>query len=380
MAEARNGFPFDILWVAEQCGLLSGKVRHSGAEINIPCPLCPDGDKGTHFALNVTKNTWNCPRCGTGGGLVDLYAQCRPDGPTDRKTAARELFQMWASASGSSEDKREAARRRREKMMKQSPSERIAPIERRDAAYRALLDYLPGLTEEHEQNLRERGLSYRDIERLGFKSLVTEKRILVPKGLDTTDVAGFYTKGNSRFVNTDKQGILIPYQDLYGRIGMMELRMFGGKRRYLRFASGNEGSETGRTGCTKSVSTVHHVGIDPANPPSKVYLTEGGLKADVANALTGRPFLAIAGVNNPRGLTESLQELKALGLETVVMAFDMDLYSNPNVQKAMKRTVELIEETGLQVKYLTWNPAYKGIDDFFFAKALHERMNEGYAA
>lgn len=302
---------------------------------------------------------------------MDLYALLRPEGPTERKTAARELFRLWERESGSDMDKdRKVQNRRLEEIKKNAPSERVAPIERRDAAYRALLDYLPGLTEEHELNLRERGLSSRDIERCGFKSLVTEKMILAPKSLDTTDVAGFYTKMGRRCVNVDHQGILIPYEDLYGRIGMMELRMFGGKQRYLRFFSGEP--KNGRTECSKSVSTVHHVGIDPKSPPRKVYLTEGGLKADVANALTGLPFLAVAGVNNPRGLPESLQELKELGMETVVMAFDADLYTNRNVLNALKRTVELVKAAGLQTKCLTWNPAYKGVDDYYLAKLCHE--------
>ncbi len=374
------GFPFGILWVAEQCGLLSGKTRTSGPEVNIGCPLC--GDKATHFAINVAKDTWNCPRCGTGGGLVDLYARCRPDGPTDRKSAARELFQMWESGNGVAENSKGAAQRRRLEELKEKASaeEKVAPIERRDAAYRALLGYLPGLTEEHKLNLRERGLTYADIERLGFKSLDVEKQyLLAPKSLDTTDVAGFYTRAGRRLVNIDHKGILIPYQDLYGRIGMMELRMFGSNRRYLRFSSGHP-SEI-RTECAKSVSTIHHVGIDLRNPPSKVYLTEGGLKADVANALSGgtMPFLAMAGVNNPCGLKEALQDLESIGLKTVVMSFDMDLYSNPNVRKGLERAVAITREIGLAVKFMRWKPEYKGIDDYLLAKYHHSLEDSGAA-
>ena len=373
------GFPFGILWAAEQCGLLSGKVRTSGTEVNISCPLC--GDKGTHFAINVAKDTWNCPRCGTGGGLIDLYARCHPDGPTDRKSAARELFQMWESGHGMDETSKSAAQRRRlEAIKERTPSDTIAPIERRDAAYRALLNYLPGLTDEHEQNLRERGLTYADIERLGFKSLEAEKKyLLVPKTLDTTDVAGFYTKSGHRFVNIDNKWILIPYQDLFGRIGMLEMRMFGGKRRYLRFSSGNPSEE--RSECSKSVSTIHHVGIDLKKPPSKVYLTEGGLKADVANALSGgtMPFLAMAGVNNPCGLKEALQDLESIGLKTVIMAFDMDLYANPNVRKGLERAVTVAREIGLAVKFMRWNLNYKGIDDYLLAKYHHSLEDSGAA-
>lgn len=367
-------FPFDIVWVAKKCGLLEGKVRYSGSEINVRCPLPDCGDKGTHLAINTEKNNWNCPHCGSGGGLVDLYARMGKSYILDRKEATRELYRMWKDSSGvdAAEQARRDEKRRRilDKVRRQEAvAETVAPIERRDAAYRALLNYLPGLTEEHLNNLRERGLSYADIEQLRFKSLLrpeNHRQLCVPQSLDTRDVSGFYTYKGRRFVNTDSQGILIPYQDLHGRIGMLELRMFGGKTRYLRFSSGTP--EKGRSECAKSITAVHHVGIDLEYPPEKVYLTEGGLKADVANALSGLPFIAMAGVNNPTGFKEALEELKKIGVQKIVMAFDMDLYCNPNVKKGLARARAIIKEVGFSVSMLKWDPDYKGIDDWFWAK------------
>ena len=366
-------FPFDIMWVAEKSGLLEGKVKHSGSEIMVQCPLEGCGDKTTHLSINVAKGTWNCLRCGRGGGIVDLYAMTSGPVQLSRREATRKLFQLWEEEKGLSNDvkqqRAEMRKRRVEQMRKSAPVEEVAPIERRDAAYRSLLNFLPGLTDDHLANLRERGLNYHDIERFGFKSLVTsspQKRIVVPDSIDTRDVAGFYTYNGKRYVNTDYQGILIPYQNLYGQIGMMEIRMFGGNIRYLRFFSGNP--VKGRTECTKSVSTIHHVGIDLENPPKKVYLTEGGLKADVANALTGLPFIAMAGVNNPIGLEETLMQLKRIGVTTIVLAFDMDLYTNKNVQKALKATSEIIKQSRLKQKIMKWDTEYKGIDDYFWAR------------
>ena len=142
--------------------------------------------------------------------------------------------------------------------------------------------------------------------------------------------------------------------------------MFGGNIRYLRFSSGNP--IKGRTECTKSVSTIHHVGIDLDNPPKKVYLTEGGLKADVANALTGLPFIAMAGVNNFAGLKEALEQLKQIGVSTIVLAFDMDQYKNKNVLNALRTTSEIIKKSGLKQKIMKWDTEYKGIDDYFWAR------------
>lgn len=366
-------FPFDIMWVAEKSGLLEGKVKYSGSEVMVQCLLEGCGDEATHLSINVSKGTWNCLHCGRGGGVVDLYAMTSGPVQLSRREATRKLFLLWEEEKGlSSEVKQQRAERRQKKleqMRKSAPAEKVAPIERRDAAYRALLDYLPGLTDDHLANLRERGLSYSDIERIGFKSLVIsspQKKIVVPDSIDTHDVAGFYTYQGKRCVNTDLQGILIPYQNLYGQIGMLELRLFGGNIRYLRFSSGNP--IKGRTECTKSVSTIHHVGIDLDNPPKKVYLTEGGLKADVANALTGLPFIAMAGVNNFAGLKEALEQLKQIGVSTIVLAFDMDQYKNKNVLNALKTTSEIIKKSGLKQKIMKWDTEYKGIDDYFWAR------------
>lgn len=50
------------------------------------------------------------------------------------------------------------------------------------------------------------------------------------------------------------------------------------------------------------------------------------------------------------------------------MAFDMDLYSNPNVKKGLLKARAIIKEAGLSVNMLKWDPAYKGVDDYFWAK------------
>lgn len=377
MADYANDFPFDILWVAEKCGLLEGNVKYRGAEISVRCPLPGCGDTSEHLGLNLKKNAWKCLKCGEKGGMVSLYAKLGQSQELDISTATRELYRLWEDEHGTNPDnvrRRDEERKRRlAKLEKQAPKEVVAPIERRDAAYRALLNYLP-LNDEHMANLTERGLTPKDIERFHFKSLTAQRNtaILVPRSLDTEDVAGFYTRNGKRCVNTDSEGILIPYLDLYGRIAMMEIRRFGKGPRYQRFASGKPTLRNRRTGCTKSVTAVHHIGIDPENPPEKVYLTEGALKSYVSHALTGRPYIAIPGVNNPKGLKEALEELKQIGVETIVLAFDMDFYSNTNVEKGLKNAKAMIRAAGLQLRFLTWDPKYKGIDDLHWAKRKAE--------
>lgn len=305
--------------------------------------------------------------------MVSLYAKLGQSKELDITTATRELYRLWETENGIDETEKwlrdEKRKKRLAELEKQSPKDVIAPIERRDAAYRALLDYLT-LEDKHMENLLARGLKPKDIEQFRLKSLSSEGNslIMAPGRLDTEDVAGFYTMKGKRYVNTDSHGILIPYLDLYGRIAMMELRMFNAKKRYQRFSSGKPSEKNRRTECTKSVSAVHHIGIDPQKPPEKVYLTEGALKSYVAHALSGKPFIAISGVNNPKGLADALTELKTIGVNTIVLAFDMDSYSNINVEKGLNNAKKIIHDAGLHLKTMTWNPKYKGIDDLLWAE------------
>ena len=54
----------------------------------------------------------------------------------------------------------------------------------------------------------------------------------------------------------------------------------------------------------------------------------------------------------------------------------MDKDTNPAVQMSVQRFYELMKETGVAVRSLKWNPAYKGIDD----RLLAGKRQEGLAA
>lgn len=97
-----------------------------------------------------------------------------------------------------------------------------------------------------------------------------------------------------------------------------------------------------------------------------IYLTEGAMKADIAHYLTDYklPFIAVAGVNAFTKLEEELLRLKAYGVEKVVNMYDMDYLTNPNVQKALVRTREIVQNCGLRYQRYVWNTEYKGIDDY----------------
>ena len=68
--------------------------------------------------------------------------------------------------------------------------------------------------------------------------------------------------------------------------------------------------------------------------------------------------------------------LKDLGVTQVVEAMDMDQMTNPDVRNAvlaMRREVQAIK--GLKYTKYTWDPAYKGVDDYLLSRAAAMDLN-----
>lgn len=88
---------------------------------------------------------------------------------------------------------------------------------------------------------------------------------------------------------------------------------------------------------------------------------------DVASFL-GRDalFVCIGGVNAIHGLKKTLTDL---GVTEAVEAMDMDQMVNPHVRKAVqaiRREVRKIP--GIKYSKYTWDPAYKGVDDYLLSR------------
>ena len=99
---------------------------------------------------------------------------------------------------------------------------------------------------------------------------------------------------------------------------------------------------------------------------------EGLLKADIAHCLTGRSFVAVAGVNSLNGLESALRCMAQNGTKLVVEAYDMDKLENEYVASAAEKVQQIARVAGLQSTSLVWNTAYKGIDDWQLALRQEE--------
>lgn len=166
----------------------------------------------------------------------------------------------------------------------------------------------------------------------------------------------FYPKIGHKKI--DCRGILIPVRDIQGRIQGLQIRRDNVKKRKFRWFS----STDRRDGC-RAESWTHLAG----NVRGKILLTEGPMKADVIHALTSITVLAVPGVNALAQLQKALEQMRAKGLREIKTAFDMDMRTNPHVQEAYQKLLELLKNMGFRYGTYLWDENYKGLDDYLWA-------------
>jgi len=77
-------------------------------------------------------------------------------------------------------------------------------------------------------------------------------------------------------------------------------------------------------------------------------------------------FVCIGGVFALHGLKDTLI---SLGVTEVVEAMDMDQMSNPQVRRAILAIRQEVQGIrGIRYSKYVWNPAYKGIDDYYLSR------------
>ena len=343
----------DILDVAKRLGIRILR-RASSEEYIGRCPFCGDSENPEHghLYLNISKNVYYCVRCGEGGDVVDLYTELTN---LSREEAYKELINGNIPAT---------------RLNKENPPKiqhnAVAPIGIRDRVYRAFLDKLV-LEPSHRRNLLKRGLSWEETAKNLYKSLPEKPeqrweicKELIKEGYNLKGIPGFYQRekdGERYWDFVDYRGFLIPVKDAQGQIQGFQIRLDEEEkgRKYVWFSS--RGKPNG---------TPAHAWQGVHGEPSEVIVvTEGPLKADVAHYLSGVTFVSVPGVNAIKGIEVVLRNL---GARKVYIAFDMDILTNPAVQKAKTRLEEKLIKAGFEVFTKTWDSKYKGIDDYLLAQ------------
>ncbi|MCI8521269.1 MAG: DUF3854 domain-containing protein [Clostridia bacterium] len=335
---------FGVVEVARLCGVQMKNDGIGAREIKALCPFC--GDKHYHLYLNTVKNQWNCFRCGARGNDVSLYA--RVNCMTNRE-AANELSRCLGNTEP--------------RIIKPVNSTPMKPLIERHNVYYDLLRMLC-LSGMHYQDLTDRGLSFGNIRQFMYKSIPEneyERREVIKKlsaKYDLSGIPGFYRKfGEWKMYSPNCGGYYIPVCDKDGYIQGMQIRLDNADKRF-RWFSTNEYPEG--TGVSSWVHVVGDISSDTA------YLTEGALKADVASTLSGgKLFMAVPGVNAINCLIDALSQLN---IKKVYEVFDMDKQVNIHVRNALIKIKSILTERGIEVQTCTWNPWYKGIDDYCLYK------------
>ena len=342
-----------IVDAARRCGVALDSRTLKHREVEATCPFCHDHGPGKyHLSLNTSTDLYRCNLCGAHGNSLTLYARLM--GVTNR-----EAYQALAREG------KVYPMPRREKTQTETERQPL-PLERRHEAYTAMLEHLT-LLPRHRENLLERGLSEERIQANQYRSMPETdagRRLLAAllrsSGHELLGLPGFRTYYGDWTI-TGPKGFLIPVRSKDGLIQGMKIRLDDADKpsRKYRWLSSRD-----RPNGTRSYSWIHVTGD---TTQKRAFLTEGPLKGDVASYLAHDTlFVCVGGVNAIRGLKGTLKDL---GVTQVVEAMDMDQMTNPNVRSAvlaMRREVQAIR--GLKYTKYTWDPAYKGVDDYLLSR------------
>lgn len=347
-------------------------VRNTGTQLHCRCPFCDD--RKAHLNINLAKDVFRCNRCGKGGGILHLYAEMND---ISVNAAYEELCQIF---HGGERPEQRKPQKKYIRPVNQKPSLDLASAAVRDNTYSNLLSLL-SLGAAHREKLMERGLSGEEIVRLGYKTtpavrapkIVTE---LLERGCDLHGVPGFFVDESTGQWKMDVRGtgIMIPDRNCEGQIEAIQIRLDKVyKSKFNTFTSTDQ-----YYGATASCCP-HYVGI--TSDTDSVYLTEGVMKADIAHyfsTVLGHPcaFVGITGVSNIGQYRRALRELRAMGVTSIKVAFDMDMNVNENVRKARERVIEEGSAEGFEITPKYWNRNYKGIDDLLFSFVERKKITD----
>ena len=373
--------PFTMLDVLDK-NMLQYNRNSVSKEMQIECPFC--GKK--KFYVNTVKNTAHCFCCDWSGGILQLDAAINN---YDTKEAYRALEKELGLPDLTREERfRKMDERRKEIEAKQIEQKNLRSVDDRNRTYTAL-SRLIRLADDHRQDLIRRGLSQVAIERNGYRSYPQEMRDelavqLQQDGMYVDGIPGFFVNDKNMWTMMKlKRGFMCPVRNHEGKIQGYQVRK---DDRLLKVfektdANGNRvtekenkfvwmSSKNELDGCGAPGSV--HYACDFRNGRAvigkTVYLTEGPLKGDIAHYISSKPFICVPGVNLQNALADELERLrKDYGVENIVVCYDMDYLTNPNVKGAMEKCYDLIRGKGLNPYRAVWNTDYKGIDDYLVA-------------
>lgn len=200
---------------------------------------------------------------------------------------------------------------------------------------------------------------------------------------DLTDVPGFYRSGGRWSIIGLKSGILIPICSKDNLIQGLQIRFDNPPVKRITAADGKVTEKvggrfrwlsTGGNGFTDGTGITSYIHVTGDVSSDTLYLTEGGMKSDIASYLSGgRLFIGLTGVQNVRYLKEIVTSLHP---KRIVECLDMDVRTNPQVQRAQSKIQAICTPLCEEYKRFFWPKEQKGIDDFMLFMKLKKEHEE----
>lgn len=367
----------DVVDTALLCGLDIKRDTLGNDEVQARCPYCGDYKYRMYLSRKHDNATFWCHNCGTGGNAITLYTDFNPAG---------KRLTTWQAYNELLKETRVQCDERPE-IYSAPQHDPIRPVHERSQIYLELLSLL-GLEKRHHMNLKSRGLSDEIISGNMYRSVPTSwserQRIvkILSEHYDLSGIPGFYTKDFKWQMACCRQsGILIPVCDNNNQIQGLQIRLDELPPKIIENPDGSKVEKKGSrfrwfsTGGTyyengTGISGYIHVVGDPNS--DTLHITEGAMKADIASFLSnGELFIGLTGVQNTRFLADTILQLKP---KRILECIDMDVRSNPHVQKAQTKIRSICMPLCDDYRAFTWPPEQKGIDDWL----LFEKLRREY--
>jgi len=274
----------------------------------------------------------------------------------------------------------------------------IAPIEIRDFAYRKLIELSPATESltitDGPKGLRERKIL--DFHNYGSLPESQNERSQIAKIIRLSinrefpefvkerksalsGIPGFWIdkNGSSRlWLEKDYSNpmLVIPYRNEDGMIQACQIRFFGkinnNSPRYVWLSTPEKSSGV------SSGSPLHFVSYCSAAGRKPLIITEGALKAATAHLFKPQfDILANAGVASSHS-----ELLKASRFRHIFLAFDVDYLENFFVTTSLAKLITKLvchspKSADNYISVLTWNSAFRGIDDALLNQTNIESIN-----
>lgn len=249
------------------------------------------------------------------------------------------------------------------------PPQRASP-EVLNRVYQDLHAQLSLSPSDRKHLIEDRRLTPEEVRKLGYKTLPAPDEILERgniikplverEGRKLLTVPGFYLTDSGRIWLAGTGGLLILCKDVDGNTVGYQIRTDdannGGKYRWFSTPKRKR-----KRGGVSSGTPIHVAGTE--SDSTRVWITEGILKADIAALKFSEIVIGVAGVSswNADELKKTLEKLYA---KEVVIAFDADLKKNRNVKRAQQKLAQFLLSLGYTVHIAEWDMENgKGVDD-----------------